>query len=119
VEHPITEAITGIDLAQSMFRIAAGEKLHIKQEDISIVGSAIECRIYAENPYSNFLPSVGNIRCYKEPTLEHLKPLSHELGARLTSLQHLNFNPYGVRVDAGVEEGLDVSIKGRYTKNSS
>jgi propionyl-CoA carboxylase alpha chain len=110
VEHPITEAITGIDLAQSMFRIAAGEKLHIKQEDISIVGSAIECRIYAENPYSNFLPSVGNIRCYKEPTLEHLKPLSHELGARLTSLQHLNFNPYGVRVDAGVEEGLDIPI---------
>ncbi|EME29032.1 propionyl-CoA carboxylase alpha chain [Galdieria sulphuraria] len=110
VEHPITEAITGIDLAQSMFRIAAGERLHIKQEDISIVGSAIECRIYAENPYNNFLPSVGNIRCYKEPKLEHLKPLSPSLGNRLERLEHLNFNSHGVRVDAGVEEGLDIPI---------
>eukprot|EP00871_Galdieria_phlegrea_P004253 jgi/Galph1/4829/GphlegSOOS_G3421.1 len=107
VEHPITEAITGVDLAQMMFHIAAGERLPLKQEDIFPVGSAIECRIYAENPYTNFLPSVGNIRSYQPPTLATFPSLSPQ---HVERLEHLNFSPQGVRVDAGVEEGFNVPI---------
>jgi len=65
VEHPVTEEITGVDLVKLQILIAAGEKLNIKQEDISFSGSAIECRINAEDPENNFLPSCGNIDfCY-------------------------------------------------------
>jgi len=68
VEHPVTECITGIDLVFHQIQIASGNKLSLKQEDISGRGHAIECRIYAEDPANNFMPSPGNIKFMKEPT---------------------------------------------------
>ena len=67
VEHPVTEMITGLDLVEQMIRVAAGEKLSFKQKDLKIKGWAIESRIYAEDPYRNFLPSIGRLRTYKAP----------------------------------------------------
>lgn len=67
VEHPITEMVTGVDLVKEQIRIANGEKLSIKQEDVRINGWAIECRINAENPFKNFLPSPGKIDLYLPP----------------------------------------------------
>ncbi|KAJ8030498.1 Propionyl-CoA carboxylase alpha chain, mitochondrial [Holothuria leucospilota] len=88
VEHPITECITGIDLVQEMIRIAKGHPLKLKQSDIPINGWAIECRVYAENPYKNFgLPSVGRLYQYCEPS--HLP---------------------NVRIDSGIREGSEISI---------
>jgi acetyl-CoA carboxylase biotin carboxylase subunit len=68
VEHPITEMVTGVDLAKAQLRIAAGEPLWFRQEDLRIEGHAIECRIYAEDPENGFLPAPGLIRRYREPT---------------------------------------------------
>ncbi|KAL1458379.1 hypothetical protein WDU94_008536 [Cyamophila willieti] len=88
VEHPITEFITGIDLVHQMIRVAKGHPLKLKQEDISIEGWAIECRVYAEDPYKNFgLPSVGLLHSYQEPTAIP-----------------------GIRCDSGIEEGSEISI---------
>ncbi len=67
VEHPVTELVTNIDLVEQMLQIAAGKKLQIAQEDIKLVGSAIECRIYAEDPKRNFLPSTGRLKTYRPP----------------------------------------------------
>ena len=67
VEHPVSEMITGLDLVEQMIRVAAGEKLAFKQKDLKIKGWAIESRIYAEDPYRNFLPSIGRLRAYKAP----------------------------------------------------
>ncbi len=67
VEHPVSEMITGVDLVEQMIRVAAGEKLAMKQKDLKIKGWAIESRIYAEDPYRNFLPSIGRLRIYKAP----------------------------------------------------
>ncbi|KAG1702816.1 Propionyl-CoA carboxylase alpha chain, mitochondrial [Nymphon striatum] len=67
VEHPVTELITGIDLVEQMIRAAYGEKLAIKQEDIKLTGWAIESRLYAEDPYRNFLPSIGRLTKYRPP----------------------------------------------------
>ncbi len=86
VEHPITELITGVDLVELMIRVAEGHPLPMKQEDIHIKGHAIECRVCAEDPAENFLPSVGVLTRHRVPT-----------------------GP-GVRVDSGVEEGQEVSI---------
>ncbi len=86
VEHPVTEWVTGIDLVQWQIRIAAGEPLTMRQEDISWRGSAIECRIYAEDPANNFLPSPGKILHYIEPS-----------------------GP-GIRMDSGVYPGWTVPI---------
>lgn len=86
VEHPVTEMVTGIDLVHEQLRIAAGRKLSIKQHDILRNGHAIECRIYAEDPDSNFLPSVGMIDRLREPA-----------------------GP-GVRVDSGVYQGYEVPV---------
>ncbi len=86
VEHPITEAITGLDLVKEMIRIAAGEPLTIHQHELAIRGHAIEARIYAENPQKGFLPSPGRIERWHEPE-----------------------GP-GVRVDSGVEAGNQVTI---------
>jgi acetyl-CoA carboxylase biotin carboxylase subunit len=86
VEHPVTEMITGVDLAKEQIKIAKGEKLSYSQEDIKWKGSAIECRIYAEDPENDFLPSVGKIKSYKEPA-----------------------GP-GVRVDSGLCQGNEVSL---------
>jgi propionyl-CoA carboxylase alpha chain len=67
VEHPVTEMITGIDLVEQMIRVAAGEKLPFKQGDIKLNGWAVESRIYAEDPYRNFLPSIGRLTKYRPP----------------------------------------------------
>jgi acetyl-CoA carboxylase biotin carboxylase subunit len=67
VEHPVTELVTGIDLVHAQLRIAAGEKLWLNQENIRQNGHAIECRIYAEDPARNFLPSAGKILFMQEP----------------------------------------------------
>lgn len=87
VEHPVTEFVSGIDLAEWMIRIAAGEKLAFQQSDLLINGWAIEARIYAEDPKRNFLPSIGRINSYLPP---------HESSS--------------VRVDTGIREGDDISI---------
>ena len=67
VEHPVTELVTGIDLVEQMIRIAAGEKLPIAQKDVTLTGWAIESRIYAEDPFRNFLPSIGRLVKYRPP----------------------------------------------------
>jgi len=67
VEHPVTETVTGIDLIKEQIRVANGEKLNIKQQDVTFTGWAIECRINAENPEKNFLPSAGKIKMYLPP----------------------------------------------------
>jgi propionyl-CoA carboxylase alpha chain len=86
VEHPVTEMVTGLDLVEWMIRIAAGEPLTLNQEDVTLSGSAIEARVYAEDPRRNFLPSIGRLVRYREPA-----------------------GP-GVRVDAGVDEGAEISL---------
>ena len=95
VEHPVTEAITGIDLVEWMIRVAAGEKLPMAQDDIGIDGWAIENRIYAEDPYRGFLPSTGRLVRYRTPVEAWEGDLRGE---------------DGVRVDSGVQEGGEVSI---------
>ncbi len=86
VEHPVTELVTGIDIVKEQFKIAAGEKLSLRQEEIKLNGSAIECRITAEDPENNFAPSTGMI-------IELIEP-----------------GGIGVRVDSGVYEGFEVPI---------
>ncbi len=92
VEHPVTELITGIDLVEQMIKIAYGKKLEITQNDVHLNGSAIETRIYAENPYKNFLPSVGRLTKYNPP-----KETKHPDGTI-------------TRNDTGVREGDEVSM---------
>ena len=87
VEHPVTEGITGLDLVEQMIRIAAGEELSFKQEDIKLDGWAMECRINADDPFRNFLPSTGRLVKYRPPG---------ELD--------------GVRVDTGVYEGGEIPM---------
>lgn len=67
VEHPVTEMVTGVDLIKEMIKVASGEKLSLKQEDVVFNGWSIECRINAENPYKNFMPSAGKIEMYLPP----------------------------------------------------
>jgi len=67
VEHPVTELITGIDIVKEQLKIASGEKMNLRQEDITMHGSSIECRISAEDPENNFAPSTGMIKCYVPP----------------------------------------------------
>ncbi|MDZ7399369.1 MAG: acetyl-CoA carboxylase biotin carboxylase subunit [candidate division KSB1 bacterium] len=86
VEHPVTEMVTGIDLAKEQIRIAAGEPLSFSQQDVQWRGAAIECRIYAEDSENNFLPSIGKIQSYREP------------------------QGIGVRVDSGLAKGDSVSM---------
>ncbi|MDD8021889.1 MAG: acetyl/propionyl/methylcrotonyl-CoA carboxylase subunit alpha [Paracoccaceae bacterium] len=71
VEHPVTELITGVDLVEQMIRVAAGEPLPFKQEDLKINGWAMESRLYAEDPYRNFLPSIGRLTRYRPPVEGH------------------------------------------------
>ena len=87
VEHPVTEMVTGIDLVEQMIKIAFGEELEIKQSDITTNGWAIESRVYAEDPYRDFMPSIGRLSKYLTP--EHTKT---------------------VRVDTGIREGSEVSM---------
>jgi propionyl-CoA carboxylase alpha chain len=100
VEHPVTEAITGIDLVEQMIRVAAGEKLEMTQDDIGIDGWAIENRVYAEDPYRGFLPSTGRLVEYKPP-LDGWTDDGAANGRRGVN---------GVRVDDGVYEGGEVSM---------
>ena len=91
VEHPVTELITGYDLVEQMLRVAAGEKLAIKQKDVKINGWALESRIYAEDPYRGFLPSIGRLKRMKFPAEGKL-----DAGT--------------VRIDTGVREGDEISM---------
>jgi pyruvate carboxylase subunit A len=86
VEHPVTEFISGVDLVELQIKIARGEAIAIKQEDLKINGHALELRVYAEDPMNNFLPSVGTLNTYKIPEGK------------------------GIRVDNGFEEGMDIPI---------
>ncbi len=86
VEHPVTELVTGVDIVKEQLAVAAGRKLRLGQEDITIKGHAIECRINAEDPYNNFLPQAGRITSLSEPT-----------------------GP-GVRVESGIYAGWEVSL---------
>jgi hypothetical protein len=76
VEHPVTELITGVDLVEQMIRVAAGEKLPFSQDDITLTGWAIESRLYAEDPYRNFLPSIGRLTRYRPPMEVQSGPLN-------------------------------------------
>ena len=105
VEHPVTEYVTGLDLVEQMFRIANGEKLGFRQDDVKINGWAIENRIYAEDPYRGFLPSTGRLVRYRPPVVRHAASMDDE-GHASTSLG-ANGN---IRVDDGVVEGSDISM---------
>ncbi len=100
VEHPVTEAITGVDLVEQMIRVAAGEKLGFTQDDVKIDGWAIENRVYAEDPYRGFLPSTGRLVRY-DPPVEPWADDGAENGRRGID---------GIRVDDGVFEGGEVSM---------
>ncbi len=100
VEHPVTEAITGVDLVEQMIRVAAGEKLEMTQDDVKIDGWAIENRVYAEDPYRGFLPSTGRLVRYNPP-VEGWTDDGEENGRRGID---------GIRVDDGVYEGGEVSM---------
>ena len=91
VEHPVTELVTGIDLVEQMIRVAAGEKLALSQKDIALTGWAVESRVYAEDPFRNFLPSIGRLVKYRPPA-----EASHD--------------GITVRNDTGVQEGGEISI---------
>jgi len=99
VEHPVTECITGLDLVELMIRVAAGEPLGFSQEDVTLTGWAVENRIYAEDPYRGFLPSIGRLVRYNPP--EDARP---DYGA-----VDVKGDAY-VRVDDGVREGGEVSM---------
>jgi 3-methylcrotonyl-CoA carboxylase alpha subunit len=90
VEHPVTEAITGLDLVEWQLRVASGEKLPLQQSDLRIDGHALEARICAENPDNNFLPATGALNVYRKPA-------------------HSAFERSGIRVDDGVREGDAIS----------
>ena len=105
VEHPVTEAITGIDLVEQMIRVAAGEKLAMTQDDIGIDGWAIENRVYAEDPYRGFLPSPGRLVHY-QPPLPGWQEDETVAGKARRGVARGNGS---VRVDDGVYEGGEVS----------
>ncbi len=105
VEHPVTEAITGIDLVEQMIRVAAGEKLAMTQDEVTLTGWAIENRVYAEDPYRGFLPSTGRLTRYRPP----LDTTPGSPGAEAID-HHDGPDPGYVRVDDGVREGGEVSM---------
>jgi acetyl/propionyl-CoA carboxylase alpha subunit len=92
VEHPVTELITGVDLVEQMIRVAAGEKLSFTQDDMKLNGWAVESRLYAEDPYRNFLPSIGRLTRYRPPQ------------------EGTSFDGVIVRNDTGVFEGGEISM---------
>jgi propionyl-CoA carboxylase alpha chain len=91
VEHPVTELVTGIDLVEQMIRVAAGEALAIRQDDVTLGGWAVESRLYAEDPYRNFLPSIGRLSRYRPPA-------------------EGRFGDIVIRNDTGVTEGAEISM---------
>jgi propionyl-CoA carboxylase alpha chain len=111
VEHPVTELITGVDLVEQMIRVAAGERLAMRQEDVTLTGWAIESRLYAEDPYRNFLPSIGRLSRYRPPAEVAAGPM-REAGLWLP-LPDGGEAPAGdtaVRNDTGVFEGGEISM---------
>jgi propionyl-CoA carboxylase alpha chain len=92
VEHPVTELVTGLDLVEEMIRVAAGEKLRFSQDDVKLNGWAIESRLYAEDPYRNFLPSIGRLIRYRPPA------------------EGMQADGTIVRNDTGVSEGGEISM---------
>ncbi|MDF3854036.1 biotin carboxylase N-terminal domain-containing protein [Paracoccus sp. P2] len=111
VEHPVTELITGIDLVEQMIRVAAGETLPFAQADLKINGWAIESRLYAEDPYRNFLPSIGRLTRYRPPVETAAGPMQ---AADTWVPAHPGDHPpaaaTGVRNDTGVYEGGEISM---------
>ena len=106
VEHPVTELITGVDLVEQMIRVAAGEKLPFTQDDIRLTGWAMESRLYAEDPYRNFLPSIGRLTRYRPPVEVQAGPLN-------ATGKWQGEAPVGetaVRNDTGVFEGGEISM---------
>ncbi|KPQ17349.1 MAG: propionyl-CoA carboxylase alpha subunit PccA [Rhodobacteraceae bacterium HLUCCO18] len=106
VEHPVTELITGVDLVEQMIRVAAGEKLPMTQDDVALTGWAMESRLYAEDPYRNFLPSIGRLTRYRPPQEVQAGPLND-------SGKWQGDAPRGetaVRNDTGVFEGGEISM---------
>ena len=91
VEHPVTELVTGIDLVEQMIRVAAGEKLKLSQKNVTLTGWSVESRVYAEDPFRNFLPSVGRLVKYRPPAEIRAEDIT-------------------VRNDTGVQEGGEISI---------
>ncbi|WOH78818.1 acetyl/propionyl/methylcrotonyl-CoA carboxylase subunit alpha [Bradyrhizobium sp. BEA-2-5] len=91
VEHPVTELVTGIDLVEQMIRVAAGEKLAFAQKDVTLTGWAVESRLYAEDPFRNFLPSIGRLVKYRPPAEASKDGIT-------------------IRNDTGVQEGGEISI---------
>jgi propionyl-CoA carboxylase alpha chain len=91
VEHPVTELVTGIDLVEQMIRVAAGEKLSLAQNDVTLTGWAVESRVYAEDPFRNFLPSIGRLVKYRPPA-------------------ERNEGGITVRNDTGVTDGGEISL---------
>jgi propionyl-CoA carboxylase alpha chain len=111
VEHPVTEAITGLDLVEQMIRVAAGEKLAFTQEDVTLNGWSVETRVYAEDPYRGFLPSTGRLVRYQPPQQggDSRSPRAQSRGAEAEA-ENQTAVPPAVRVDDGVEEGGEVSM---------
>ncbi|MBR9843235.1 MAG: acetyl/propionyl/methylcrotonyl-CoA carboxylase subunit alpha [Rhodobacteraceae bacterium] len=106
VEHPVTELITGVDLVEQMIRVAAGEPLSITQDDVTLTGWAIENRLYAEDPYRGFLPSIGRLTRYRPPAEVAAGPM-------LVNGKWQGEAPEGaaaVRNDTGVYEGGEISM---------
>ncbi|MFG6582292.1 acetyl-CoA carboxylase biotin carboxylase subunit [Sulfitobacter sp. 1A12779] len=106
VEHPVTELITGVDLVEQMIRVANGEKLSITQDDVTLTGWAIENRLYAEDPYRGFLPSIGRLTRYRPPQEVAAGPLL-EQG---TWQGDAPAGDMAVRNDTGVYEGGEISM---------
>ncbi|MEM8956995.1 MAG: acetyl/propionyl/methylcrotonyl-CoA carboxylase subunit alpha [Pseudomonadota bacterium] len=101
VEHPVTELITGVDLVEQMIRVAAGEQLSISQDDVTLTGWALESRLYAEDPYRNFLPSIGRLVRYRPPAETAAYSPGTAAGAAGDTV---------VRNDTGVYEGGEISM---------
>mmetsp|Transcript_30197 Transcript_30197/g.81144 ORF Transcript_30197/g.81144 Transcript_30197/m.81144 type:complete len:720 (-) Transcript_30197:137-2296(-) len=102
VEHPVTELISGVDLVEQMIRVANGEPLSMRQEDVTINGWALESRVYAEDPLRGFLPSTGRLMRYSEPTTDAVRSaLAESDPEAATGI---------VRVDSGVREWAEISM---------
>ncbi|NNC71831.1 MAG: ATP-grasp domain-containing protein, partial [Sphingomonadaceae bacterium] len=134
VEHPVTENVTGVDLVEQMIRVAAGEKLPFKQKDITLTGWSVENRVYAEDPYRNFLPSIGRLVRYRPPAVTNpvhpersrgtgpsraedgenfsasLEGVSRRRSTQAGEGEHDVEIPTPLRIDDGVVEGGEVSM---------
>jgi len=114
VEHPVTEEITGLDLVEQMIRVAAGERLAFGQDDVRLDGWSIENRVYAEDPYRGFLPSIGRLVRYAPPeatpVIASEAEQSRDGPGRPGSLRSAGHDDTRIRIDDGVAEGGEVSM---------